>query len=785
MAALAVAALAATWLVQQWPLAPIPAWVALAAPLAVFATGWLAGWRAAFVVLLAGCTLLRAQWIVNERWPESLAGTDVVVIGTICEFPRRDADAFRFVLQVQPDPPLPARLHLSWYEPESGLRPGERWQLQVRLKPPRGLSNPGAFDFEQWLYRRGIGATGYVRPSSLNRRLAEDPAICPTARLRAGLAGRIGTMLQGQRAAPYVVGIAVGATHGLQAADWELLRRTGTTHLMAISGLNIAMVALPFLWLGRVAVRLWPGLGIRIPAGVGLLPGLVAAAGYSALAGFEVSTLRACLMLLLAALLVQRGQRVAAIDLLAAAAVLIVALDPFAVLTASFWLSFAGVAWLILAAAGMRLPQTDATGAERAPCWHGPALHALTFSRVQLVLGLGLAPLSIAWFAQVSAIAPLTNLIAVPVFSVLVMPLTLAGTALLPIGGGELPLRLAAEVLALLLSGLERVALWPVALWQPPPVTGVGLGLATASVVLLCWPRPMPLRWVAGLGLLPLLFGIRQASPDGLMRVVALDVGQGLAVLVQTSHHALLYDTGPAFRSRDAGSSVVIPALRALGVRQLDVLLVSHDDADHKGGATAVLQAFPGALLVATARHGLQSGAFQRCDTGHGWSWDGAQFRLIGPDATRVRPTSDNDASCVLEVRHAGGSLLLPGDISERRERELVDRGLVASADVVLAPHHGSRSSSGAAFVRETGARLAVMSAGYRNRWGFPAAEVVQRWTGQGACVLSTADTGALTLAFSAVEGLVIERRQRVDGARLWTLPPIGSTACDGIAARQ
>ncbi len=782
-AALAAATLAAAWLVQQLPAVPLPAWLGLAVPPAALATWWLAGGRAAIVMLVAGWALLRAQWVLEQRWPEPLAGTDVVVRGTICEFPRRDVEALRFVLVTEADPPLPGRLHLGWYDAPPAVQPGERWQFQVRLKPPRGLSNPGGFDFERWLYRRGIGATGYVRPSSLNARLADDPAICPTARVRARLAERISNSLQGRRAAPYVVGIAVGATQGLQPADWDLLRRTGTTHLMAISGLNIAMVAVPFLLLGRVAVRLWPALGIRNPSGVGLVPGLGAAAAYSALAGFELSTLRACIMLLLAALLVHRGRRIAASDLLGAAAVLLLLLDPLAVLTASFWLSFAGVAWLILAAAGLRVAQTDTPETRPAQRWLGPVAHAWSFSRVQLMLGIGLAPLTLAWFAQMSVIAPLTNLLAVPVFSVLVMPLTLAGTALMLFGGGSTLLALAADVLEVLLAGLAYSAQWPVALWQPPPVSPAGLAFFAASTVLLGWPRPLPLRWVAIPGLLPVLFGTRDAPPDGQMRVVAFDVGQGLAVLVQTSHHALLYDAGPAFRGRDAGTSVVIPALRALGVRRLDAVLVSHDDADHKGGAAAVLQAFPGATLMATARHGLQATRFQRCETGYGWSWDGAQFRLIGPDATSRRPTSDNDASCVLEVRHAGGSLLLPGDIGQRREQELVDHGLVARADVVLAPHHGSRSSSGAAFVAATDARLAVMSAGYRNRWGFPAAEVVERWSRQGACVLSTADTGALSLRFSAAGGLTVQHRQRIDGAKLWTLPANGPTACRGIAA--
>jgi competence protein ComEC len=255
-----------------------------------------------------------------------------------------------------------------------------------------------------------------------------------------------------------------------------------------------------------------------------------------------------------------------------------------------------------------------------------------------------------------------------------------------------------------------------------------------------------------------------------------LDVGQGLSVLVQTANHALLYDAGPAFRSRDAGTSVVLPALRALGVRHLDALLISHDDADHRGGAGAVLRGFPAATLIAGAPGRFDARSFRRCDTGASWTWDGVQFRLVGAGATPRTPKSDNDASCLLLV--GSGRLLLPGDIGARREGELVRGGFIAETELVLAPHHGSRRSSGASFVEATRPRFVVMSAGYRNRWGFPASEVVQRWERAGACILSTADTGATIFGFSGAARAQILHRQRIDGARLWTARPVGRPDC-------
>jgi competence protein ComEC len=552
---------------------------------------------------------------------------------------------------------------------------------------------------------------------------------------------------------------------------------------MAISGLNIAMVAVPFLLLGRIGGRLWPALNIRFPAGPGLVPALLAAASYSALAGFEVSTIRALVMLLVAAAFAMRGRGMAPVDLLGAAAVAILVVDPFAVLAAGFWLSFAGVSLLLLAAAGLR--HSAPIAHEPVAKWSTVAGHVITFGRVQLMLGVGLAPLTVAWFAQVSVIAPLTNLVAVPLFTFIIMPLALAGTVLLPFKGGAVLLHLAADVLGCLLTLLEQVASWPITTWRAPPVGTVGLGFAALAALIFCWPRPLPLRWVGSLLLLPLLTGTREARAPAEMRVMVMDVGQGLAVLVQTAQHALLYDAGPAFGTRDAGNSIVLPVLHELGVRDLDVVVVSHADADHAGGAAAVLQEFPGARLVANAPGGLSARSFARCIAGLGWSWDGFEFRIVAPQEREHARLSDNDSSCVVLIRGPATGVLLPGDIGESRESELVSRGVIPPVDLVLAPHHGSRSSSGSTLVSATRPRLVVMSAGYRNRWNFPAAEVSERWMRAGACILTTANTGALLIEFRRGAGPHIRHRQRIDGAHLWTLPPLDSDNCRTTAAGQ
>ncbi len=776
---LALPALLGAWFLQQsnaQQLVMLPAAFWITSALCAWC---LAGTRAAVVVLCCGWTLVRAGWLADTHLPERLAGQDLLVRGVVCDFPRSDPQSLRFVLETERQPPgspVPARIHLSWYDQAPPIRPGERWQLRVRLRPPRGLRNPGGFDFEQWLYVRGIGASGYVRESRLNRPLSAARLGCPVAAARGFLAARIAEPLGSHPAAGHVLGVAVGATHRLSDEDWDLLRRTGTTHLLAISGLNIAMVAAPFLLAGPWLSRIWTGFAGHANAGLG--PAVLAAATYSALSGFAVSTVRALIMLLVAALFMVCRRRIEALDLLCAAALVLLVIDPAGLVSASFWLSFLAVAWLLVAA-------TRRTAAAAEPGRDSVVMRASLqlqqagreLLRAQVVLGLGLAPVTLAWFQQVSVVAPLTNLVAVPVFSLLVMPLALLGGALVvpaPEAGGVV-LRLAAAVTGGLLALLRLAAEAPLTVWEPASAAAPGLVMAGLAAALLCWWRPLPLRALCAALLLPVLVG--GASDRPVLQVTALDVGQGQAVLVQTRRHALMYDAGPAFRLRDAGQSVVLPALRQAGVKRLDAMVISHDDQDHAGGAPAVLRRFPQARLIAPAGSRLSAEDYQRCEAGLSWWWDGVRFRVVAPDP-RAMPRSDNDRSCVLYVTAPGFSALLPGDIGRQQEDALVRRGLLQPADVVIAPHHGSRSSSGAALVEATRPRFVVFSAGHRNRWGFPADEVRRRWAATGACLLDTAGDGAILIAAGEDGAPRLRRRERIDAARVWTAGAGSRMAC-------
>lgn len=767
MLAVAWPAVAAAWILQQFdsqPLLSVPAplWLLLA-----MAAWCLLGGRVALVVLVSGWTLCRADWLFETRPAGALVGRDVVIQGLVCDFPRTDREALRLVLHTEGSggAPLPERVHLSWYDDSPQVRPGERWQLRIRVRAPRGLANDGAFDFEHWLYVRSIAATGYVRPSRLNRRLPSGPADCPVGRARSALAARIERALGDHPGGAYVLGVAVGATQQLSDEDWELLRRTGTTHLLAISGLNIAMVAAPFLIAGPLLGRVWAGLAGRPHAG--LIPALLAAAVYSALAGFAISTVRALAMLCAAALISRQRRRVDVLDLLSGAALVILAIDPAGVTSPGFWLSFLAVGWLLLAATPPQRVADHAPGRAR---WRRRMLQeGRALGRAQLVLGLGLAPVTVALFGQVSLVAPLTNILAVPVFSLAVMPFTLAGSGLLAVAPatGAMLLTVAADVGQALIGFLRWVdETGPIA-WEAPAPDAATLVSAAAAGLVLCWWRPLPLRSLGAVLLLPAVAGTTSATTE--LRVDVLDVGQGLAVLVRTARHAMLYDAGPAFRLRDAGESVVLPVLRRAGVRHLDAVVISHDDRDHSGGARTVLRKFPRTRLIASREAALAAGEFVRCEAGLSWQWDGVHFRVLSPGQGEER-LSDNDASCVLRVASRRSVILLPGDIGQGREDLLAASGRLGRTDLVVAPHHGSRSSSGESFVNATRPRFVVYSAGDRNRWGFPAAVVRRRWSSAGACELDTASSGAVSFVTDSAGVLQLSVRQRADRASLWTL---------------
>ncbi len=728
------------------------------------------GPRAGAVLVPVIGALLAAGWSIEGRLVPGLVQNDLLMRGTVCELPRTAAGVHRFVFEhdrEQSTPGLPRRVYISWYRARVFPQAGERWQLKVRLKRPRGLSNPGAFDFERWAHIRGIGATGYVRNSPLNYRIAAHGSECRLAGLRQRIAGRIDDALNGRPGAHYLKALSVGARESLTQPDWALLRRTGTVHLMAISGLHIGLVAGLMFLLGRYLGRLLLWCGIELaPLIVGRWFGLTGALVYAALAGFSVPTLRALVMVGTVTVLTVLRRSIPAWQILATAMFVVLCVEPTAPLSAGFWLSFYAVGLLMLGAIGLAQASLSVPSLRmRVTRLAGQLVKA------QVLLTIGLAPLSILFFAQVSLIAPIANLVVVPVFAALIVPLTLIGTGGLLISDavGRFFLVPAAWTMERVLEFLQWLDRLPFTTWVPPPIAPAGIAMIVAVTLVAIWPRPLPGRGLVLTLLFALLGGASLSSGSPGLRIVVMDTGQGLAVLIQTRTHALVYDTGPAFRSSDAGRTVVLPVLRYFGIRQLDALVISHGDADHVGGAKSVLERFPEAELISAERFGLDFRRYRPCIAGTQWRWDGVLFRVLHPGDPGAVDWSENDGSCVLLIQTAHAAVLLPGDIERRAEAHLTRNARIPAIDLVIAPHHGSQSSSTPAFVAATRPRYIVFSVGYRNRWGFPDAQIVQRWRQAGACPMTTADNGALVFEINRAGWMTLQRRQRIDGRSFWT----------------
>ncbi|GAB3387534.1 ComEC/Rec2 family competence protein [Azotobacter armeniacus] len=660
---------------------------------------------------------LSAQWALDGRLPAELDGRTLWLEGQVVGLPEAIDGTLRFQLEgaLSRRAELPQRLRLAWHAgPE--IRAGERWRLAVTLKRPRGLVNPQGFDYEAWLLAQRIGATGTVKAG---KRLAPSAV----AGWRDSLRQRL-RQVDAHGRAGALAALVVGDASGLSAADWHLLQDTGTVHLMVISGQHVVLLA--GLVYGLVALLARHGLWLRrlpwLPWACGLA--LVAALGYGWLAGFGVPVQRACAMVAMVLLWRLRFRHLGLWLPLLLALGGVLLLDPLASLQPGFWLSFGAVAILALAFGG------------RLGAWSWMQ----TLWRAQWTTALGLLPLLLALGLPVSLSGPLANLIAVPWVSLVVVPLALLGTLLLPLPTlGEGLLWLAGALLAALFWLLGEIA-GAVPAWLPHGVPLWAWLLAALGALLILLPAGVPLRALGLALLLPLSYPPEERIPPGRADIWLLDVGQGLALLLRTREHALLYDAGPRFGDFDLGERVVLPSLRSLGVTRLDSLLLSHADGDHAGGALAVQRGLPLGEVISGEAQALPAALAARPCTSQEWQWDGVRFATW-----HWAPARDgNQASCVLLVEAGGERLLLTGDIDVAAERALLDSHPEWRADWLLAPHHGSRSSSSRALLEALAPRAVLISRGWSNSFGHPHPEVMARYRDLPAVIYDTARQGAL-----------------------------------------
>jgi competence protein ComEC len=739
-----------------WIRTPAPALVVTVLVVAAAAIWWLAGAAPALAVGAFAIASFHCHWYLDSLLPEQLNNQNVLIQGRVANFPSRGPDAIRFLFRTTPESRLeglPELLRLTLYQPEFTPLAGEKWRLLVRLKRPQGLTNPGIRDQSLDLMRLNVHATGYVRSSALNRRLDAQTIGSVGLTLRALLASRLEAAAETLPGYSFLAGITLGIRNQLTEADWELLRRTGTSHLLAISGLHIGMVALAMwqvgFWAGWLAARLVPAVSCLRWA---RCLSLASALSYAMLAGFSITTVRACCMVVLVIGLTSRNRGWQAIRVLAGALLFAILVNPFSVLSAGFWLSFLAVALLFTCVAKQAAPLTsvsnpssDAALRVSLPQWIRMTMRAKGFSwlQAQWVISLGLALPSLLFFNTLSLIAPLANLIAIPAFSVTVLPASLLGLLLAAgwTAAGTPVLYIADAGLAGLLAFLQLLASLPVSFSPTPSLTASQLALIATGIGCLLMPRPLPVRWLS----VPLILSgcLWTADPEPeKLELYVLDVGQGLAVLVRTGGKTLLYDTGPGWQSSDAGKHIVVPVLHHLGIHKLDVLVISHWDKDHSGGLNSILDVLAVGRLMAPVAPEWRMPVRENCRRGMRWQWGKVSFEFLHP--SKPEGWSDNNASCVLLIQVGRHRILLPGDIEAPVEPLVLRHTPAGQMDIILAPHHGSRSSSGSQFVAGTRPTYTIFSAAYSNRWGFPAAEVEARWQNAGACTAATAHTGAI-----------------------------------------
>jgi competence protein ComEC len=781
------------WLQQQSELPALNgAWMLAVAALAaaMLRGSRLVEW-ARLVLLNALCFGLGFYWAaalaqarLADALPAEWEGRDVEIVGVVAGLPQVYDRNTRFEFDVEqvltPAAPVPRRISLSWWgAPERDgraatvppLRPGERWRLTVRLRRPHGSVNPGGFDYEAWLFERGIRAVGYVRSKGINQRLAprvHRPSYWVQV-ARDAVRERIERVLAHEPYRGVIVALAIGEQRAIPAEQWQTFTRTGVNHLMSISGLHVTMVSGLAFFLAQAMWRRSAWLTLRLPARkAAALVGVAAAFAYTLLAGFAVPAQRTLYMLAVAAAVLWSGLRCPVSAVLSAALLGVLVVDPWAVLAPGFWLSFGAVALILYVTAG-RMGE---------PHW------LVNWARVQWAVTVGLVPPLIAMFQQVSLVSPAANAAAIPVVSLGVVPLTLAGAAL-PF---DFVLKLAHQLTAGCMVFLEWLSEMPASVWQQHAPRPWAVLAALAGSAWLLLPRGVPARWLGIAGFLPLFLSAPPPLAEGELRLTVLDVGHGVAVVVQTRSHALLYDTGPAFGDgADSGSRIVVPYLRASGVRRLDGLIVSHDDIDHSGGAASVLQAMPVDWLLSSLHDmdplPLQAERAFRCYAGQSWEWDGVRFDVLHPprESYEDRRVRDNDLSCVMKVSARFGQVLLPGDIESRGEAELLaSYGGRLRADVLIAPHQGSKTSSSSAFIREVDPQAVVFPVGYRNRFRHPHDEVVARYRALGSQIFRTDRDGALLIETRAGSGFTVTPT-RAQYRRYWHTPISGERTADRL----
>lgn len=719
--------------------------------------------------------LLRAHWVLDVALPSELQGKDVLVTGVIASIPLDDKRKRRFEFDIETiefnkqKNNTPGKVRLSWYKKrkyskkqsqnnhtQQNIKAGQRWQFWLRLKQPHGFMNPGGFDYEGWLYQKKIRATGYVRINAKKKQFAkkldDNVSGYPVLSLRQSLYDRLSLITKESNYGGILIALAMGERTGITQEQWQVFRATGTSHLVAISGLHVGLLA-GFVFF--ITWRLWPYFGsaalMLASPRAAAITALLVATFYAAMSGFAVPAQRALIMLFIVLLAIFRRTKVQSSQVLSLALLTVLLLDPVAVLSPGFWLSFAAVTIISVAAFG-RLN----TGKN----WH-------LWGRLQWRISLALIPLLIFLFQQASLISPLANLFAIPTVSFLVVPLVLLATTFAPFIAdfAELFYTVADTILNILWWLLALMADTPVSQWYAVKPDVLTLCLASLGFVLLLTPKGWPAKYLGLFLIIPLLWPNTNNLKHGEAEFTLLDVGQGLSAVVRTRGHTLVFDTGPKFSpSFDTGAAVVVPFLRQKGIKKLDMLIVSHKDNDHRGGLKSIRKEFKTAKILSS----YEEKGSQACFMGQSWRWDGVLFEILNPDNS-ISYKKRNNASCVLRVTVGKKSLLISADIEKKAEKHLLrDNEEQLKATYLVVPHHGSKTSSSQAFLDAVNPEYALIPVGFRNRYRMPHSTVLQRYRDMNIPIFETSKSGAITILLGQKNSTNAPSEYRKKAQKYW-----------------
>jgi len=688
-----------------------------------------------------------AHYQLSEQLASSLEGELLTLTGEISSLPDQNTQRAHFEFTLTDNSPhLPHKIQLAWYKPTAMLHAGETWTLAAKLKRNHSNFNLGSQDFERWQFTQGIGASGTVseHPAPVRQSASSMTQI---NRWRETIGNQFTARYGNTLSVALLKALTIGDDNGLSPTQWDIFRITGTTHLIVISGSHIALVAGLIYWLTLKICACLPIFRYSPPQ-MAAIASIFTAITYASLAGFVVPTKRAVIMLGIVMIAGFYQRQISHLHSLALAILGILILNPLALLSIGFWLSFLAVVLIMYRVDGRLKPTSN---------WQAGV-------DIQLSVSIGLSPLILLFFQQVSLISPLVNFVAVPVVELFLVPFALILVPLVfiaPVIADKL-FFLLDSLLTYFMQGLEWSSTLPFATINHPQPSGFAFALSCLGLLWLFAPRGIPNRALGLILNLPLLFPIAAKLNTGEAVMTLLDVSQGLSVSVQTQNHSLLFDTGAKFLGGgDMGKNVILPFLNYQNIKKLDMLMISHGDNDHIGGADTILKNLPVDQIVTSVPDKFDGKNAIYCNAPQNWDWDGVTFSVLSP----VEKFDDeNNNSCVLKIQTLSGSVLLTGDIEAKAEHWLVSNAAEQlQSTILVAPHHGSKTSSTQPFIEAVHPETILIPNGYRNQFKHPSKEVIARYRDLNIPYLTSANDGAITVSLKN-DHLKIESLRGTDG---------------------